>query len=91
MDEQTNIMVGVMNATVMLHAMLITELDRTGAISKADFGKLLLDSAKSAEDNAPEHLRARKRWDLDIVRRVVKHLDLPQPGWTPLVIDGDKT
>jgi hypothetical protein len=83
--------VGVATAISMLHAMLIDELDKRGSLSKSEFAALLLSSAKSAEDNAPEHLRGRPRLDLQILRNVVANLDLPSPPkWNPVVIDGDK-
>jgi hypothetical protein len=92
MDQQTLNLTGVASAVVMIHAMLITELDKKGAISKGDFAKLLQDAATSAETQAPDHLKGRFRLDLKLMRNLAKHLEAPPPpqGWTPVVIDGDK-
>jgi hypothetical protein len=82
---------GMANALVMTFAMLITELDKTGAISKSDFASLLERTAEDAETNAPPHLKERDRVDLKLMRMIAGHLKSPQPaGWTPIVIEGGR-
>jgi hypothetical protein len=92
MDQETLNLSGVASFTTITLAMLITELDKRGAISKADFAKLVRDSAASAEANAPDHRKNQFRMDLFLARRLADHLDdpAPSPTWTPIVIDGDK-
>lgn len=76
---------------IMMMAMLVTELDKSGAISKTTFSKLLSGTADSAESKAPPEMADRIRLDLIVMRRVADLLSGgPPKPWTPVVIPGGK-
>ena len=78
----------IANAYNMMLAMLVTELDQRGLVSKANFAKLLRDTRQAAlaHDPALDPDRA----DLVIFNNVADLLDQAEP-WRPEVIDGGKT
>ena len=89
MSENKNL-TAIANAVVMLNAILIDELDKRGAISKANYAQLLFDVATAAEQKSPEHLQGQFRLDLFLMRRVAENLSAEKPSWKPVVIEGGK-
>lgn len=86
----------IANATNLMFAMLVTELDKRGALSKSDFATLLKRSADDASKSAQHaELGGDKRLDLALMRNVAdlieKGPDQPPPPWVPVVHEGGKS
>ncbi|MFN3462671.1 MAG: hypothetical protein ACK4X1_01215 [Terricaulis sp.] len=91
MDPITQQAIGFSNnATIMVLARLIYELDERGVLSKRDFGAKLEQMVKEALEDPNAADIPQPRLDLLLIRQVVKNLDIPPDRWKPTVIDGDK-
>jgi hypothetical protein len=73
-------------------AMLIEELEKSGAVSRKNFAERLRKTALDVERRAPGHLRGVDRLDLQIARHVADLLSAepgkPRPAWKPIVQGG---
>jgi hypothetical protein len=81
------------SAFSLITAMLIEELEKSGAVTRKQFATRLRQTADEAEKTAPDDLKSDARLDLQIARHLAEllHGDDPQEppkGWTPVVIDG---
>ena len=80
----------IANAQIIMIAMLVTELDKRGSISKSNFADLLRDCADATETEISPHLRDPERVDLILIRKLAELLGTERPKWTPAVIEGGK-
>jgi hypothetical protein len=83
---------GISGALVILSAIMVDALDKSGALSKVDFANRLRTTAEEAEETEKAERGERPRYDLFLIRRVASILASPEPpAWTPEVIHGGKS
>lgn len=82
----------------MTIAMLVTELDNRGALSKESFIGVMRKAADDAEKAANSSTVPQPRVDLALIRQIANLIEhgpsAPQPSpppWTPTVVEGGKS
>jgi hypothetical protein len=91
MSDRTSL-IQTIQAFSLVFAMLIEDLEKSGAISRAEFARRVRDRADEAERTAADNSENPERLDIRIARHVAELVFPDKPGapkgWTPVVIDG---
>ena len=70
--------------------MLIDELNKSGAINKENFAKLLDNTAKSIHEASRSQPVLLPRHEALLLEKTARLIGLPREKWTPEVIQGGK-
>lgn len=80
------ILSGIINGTNVMLAMLVSELEKSGAVTKAQFAEQLRTAVRGALEASGDASRA----DYLMMSNLADLLEEPREKWTPVVIEGGK-